>query len=318
MKVLANDGIDSIGKKMLSEAGFEVITEKVNQENLAEFINQNNVTVLTVRSATKVRKDIIDSCKNLKLVMRGGVGIDNIDAAYAEQNNLKVMNTPAASSDSVAELVIGSIFSMYRFLYDSNRNMPLSGDKNFNELKKKYGNGKELKGKTLGIIGFGRIGQAVASRAIGLGMNVMAYDPYVKMAMVKLNLQQVGDVNIPINTTDLEEIWAKSDVITVHVPGGNLIGKNEIEKMKTGVCLVNTARGGVIDEAALIEGLNTGKIAHAALDVFNNEPTPDENILKHPKISLTPHIGAATDEAQERIGVELAEKVIEFFNLKKA
>lgn len=312
-KILANDGIDAVGKKILQDSGFTVITDKVAQDNLADYINSNSIEVLTVRSATKVRKDIIDSCINLKLVVRGGVGIDNIDAEYAKEKGLKVANTPAASSDSVAELVIASMFSMCRFLYDSNRKMPISGALDFNELKKKYSGGKELKGKTLGIIGIGRIGQAVASRALGLGMKVVAHDPFVENTTIKIELDGVGLINIPIKTIPLGEVLAFSDYITVHVPGGSLIDKSEIAQMKNGVCLINTSRGGVINEMALIEGLNSGKIAHAALDVFENEPTPKSELLSHPKISLTPHIGAATDEAQERIGLELANIIISFF-----
>jgi D-3-phosphoglycerate dehydrogenase len=312
-KILANDGIDAVGKKILQDSGFTVITDKVAQDNLADYINSNSIEVLTVRSATKVRKDIIDSCINLKLVVRGGVGIDNIDAEYAKEKGLKVANTPAASSDSVAELVIASMFSMCRFLYDSNRKMPISGALDFNELKKKYSGGKELKGKTLGIIGIGRIGQAVASRALGLGMKVVAHDPFVENTTIKIELDGVGLINIPIKTIPLGEVLAFSDYITVHVPGGSLIDKSEIAQMKNGVCLINTSRGGVINEMALIEGLNSGKIAHAALDVFENEPTPKSELLSHPKISLTPHIGAATDEAQERIGLELANIIVSFF-----
>jgi D-3-phosphoglycerate dehydrogenase len=312
-KVLANDGIDAIGKKMLEDAGFSVITDKVAQENLADYINSNAIEVLTVRSATKVRKDIIDSCSNLKLVVRGGVGIDNIDAEYAKEKGLRVANTPAASSDSVAELVIASMFSMCRFLYDSNRKMPIYGATAFNELKKNYSAGKELKGKTLGIIGIGRIGQAVASKALGLGMKVIAYDPYVENTNIKIELHGAGTINIPLQTVSLDDVLAQSDYITVHVPGGSLISELEISKMKNGVCLINTSRGGVINELALMDGLNSNKIAHAALDVFENEPTPRPELLSHPKISLTPHIGAATDEAQERIGVELANIIISFF-----
>ncbi len=312
-KILANDGIDAVGKKILQDSGFTVITDKVAQDNLADYINSNSIEVLTVRSATKVRKDIIDSCINLKLVVRGGVGIDNIDAEYAKEKGLKVANTPAASSDSVAELVIASMFSMCRFLYDSNRKMPISGALDFNELKKKYSGGKELKGKTLGIIGIGRIGQSVASRALGLGMKVVAHDPFVENTTIKIELDGVGLINIPIKTIPLGEVLAFSDYITVHVPGGSLIDKSEIAQMKNGVCLINTSRGGVINEMALIEGLNSGKIAHAALDVFENEPTPKSELLSHPKISLTPHIGAATNEAQERIGLELANIIVSFF-----
>lgn len=308
-KILANDGIDATGKAMLEKAGFIVVTDKVAQENLATAINENNFDALTVRSATKVRKDVIDACPNLKLIGRGGVGMDNIDVDYARSKGLHVVNTPAASSHSVAELVFAHLFNAVRFLYDSNRTMPVSGASQFEVLKKKYAKGIELKGKTIGIIGFGRIGQSVAKMAYGLGMKVLAHDPYINEATIDV---EVADkkISIALKTISMEDVLLKSDFITMHVPGGNVITKNEIEKMKQGVVLVNAARGGVISEPDLIAGLNSGKIAHACLDVFNNEPMPDSALLSHPKISLTPHIGAATEEAQERIGVELAELII--------
>lgn len=310
-KILANDGIDAVGKEMLEKAGFTVITEKVAQDNLAKEINEKNYVALTVRSATKVRKDVIDVCPNLKVIARGGVGMDNIDVDYAKSKGMEVINTPAASSNSVAELVFAHLFNAVRFLYDSNRQMPTNGHIKFEELKKKYAKGIELSGKTIGIIGFGRIGQHVAKIALGCGMKVLAYDPFVKEADLSLNIYGTNGVKVKITTTGMEDLIANSDMITLHVPGGKAITAKEIERMKNGVILVNAARGGVIDETDLIAGLNSGKIAHACLDVFENEPIPNENILKHPKISLTPHIGAATNEAQERIGVELAEKLIE-------
>lgn len=309
-KILANDGIDATGKELLEKAGFTVITDKVAQENLANAINENGYTALTVRSATKVRKDVIDACPGLKVIGRGGVGMDNIDVEYARSKNIDVINTPAASSHSVAELVFAHLYSMVRFVYDSNRNMPQNGAEKFEELKKKYAKGVELKGKTIGIIGFGRIGQSVAKIALGSGMKVLAYDPFVKDVALHLEIEGTNGVDVKLSTVSMEELIRDSDFISVHVPGGKLITAKEIAQMKNGVCLVNAARGGVIDEHDLIEGLNSGKIAHAALDVFENEPKPSEALLKHPKISVTPHIGAATNEAQERIGVELAEKII--------
>lgn len=311
MKVLANDGMDAIGIEMLQKAGFTVVTEKVAQENLINEINQQNYQVLTVRSATKVRKDLIDACPNLKIIGRGGVGMDNIDVEYARSKGIQVINTPAASSNSVAELVVGSMFTMARMLYDSNKQMHTTGVTQFDALKKKYAKGSEVCGKTIGIVGIGRIGQAVARMAAGLNMRIVAHDPYIKQVSVDVTVAGVQHVKVEIETVSLEEVLTQSDFITLHVPGGKLIGKAEFEKMKKGVCLVNCARGGVIDELELIEALNTGKVAHAALDVFENEPTPRQEILTHPKISLTPHIGAATEEAQERIGVELANLIIE-------
>ncbi len=309
-KILANDGIDDGGKLLLEKAGFTIVTGKVAQENLAKAINENNFIGLTVRSATQVRKDVIDSCPNLKLIGRGGVGMDNIDVQYARDKGLHVVNTPAASSESVAELVFAHLFGMVRFVYDSNRQMPVNGDTQFDILKKKYAKGIELRGKTLGIIGIGRIGQAVAKIGIGVGMKVIAHDPFVKEG--KIDVEVSGNkISVPFKTISLDELFATSDFISVHVPGGKLITKNEFAKMKKGVVLVNASRGGVIDESDLLEALNSGKVAHCALDVFENEPTPKKEILTHPKISLTPHIGAATIEAQERIGIELAEKIIE-------
>lgn len=309
-KILANDGIDAVGKELLEKAGFIVITDKVAQENLASEINEKGYVALTVRSATKVRKDVIDACAGLKVIGRGGVGMDNIDVDYAREKGINVINTPAASSNSVAELVFAHAFSAVRFLYDSNRQMPLSAEDKFDELKKKYAKGIELRGKTFGIVGFGRIGQSVAKMALGLGMKVMAFDPFVTEATIEIEIEGAKPVSVPIKTVGMDKVIQNSDFITFHVPGGKLITRHEIASMKTGVILINTARGGVINEDDLLEGLNGGKIACACLDVFENEPRPSIAILKNPKISMTPHIGAATNEAQERIGVELAEKLI--------
>ena len=310
-KILANDGIDAQGKALLEKAGFTVVTEKVAQEALAETLNAQKYIGLTVRSATKVRKDVIDACKDLKLIGRGGVGMDNIDVEYARDKGIAVVNTPAASSHSVAELVFAHLYNCVRFLYDSNRQMPVNGATQFEALKKKYAKGIELKGKTIGIVGFGRIGQAVAKIALGSGMKVVAFDPYLQEAVITIDIDGVNPKpSVKITTVPMETLLKTSDFITMHVPGGKVITKKEIESMKNGVVLVNAARGGVIDENDLIEGLNSGKIAHVSLDVFENEPTPNAAILSHPKISLTPHIGAATEEAQERIGIELAELII--------
>ena len=296
-KILANDGIDNIGKAILEKAGFIVITEKVSQENLIQEINEKGYVALTVRSATKVRKDIIDACSNLKVIGRGGVGMDNIDVEYAREKGINVINTPAASSNSVAELVFAHLFNALRFLYDSNRKMPLIGDTKFDELKKKYSKGIELRGKSIGIIGF--------------GMKVIAYDPFINESSIEIDIDGLDKkITLKIITTSLDQLIKNSDFITCHVPGGSIITKKEIEQMKDGVILINTSRGGVINEKDLLDGLDSGKIAQACLDVFESEPIPADFILKHQNISLTPHIGAATIEAQERIGLELAEKII--------
>jgi D-3-phosphoglycerate dehydrogenase len=318
MKVLANDGISKIGIKTLEKAGFEVLTTKVAQEQVANYINTHDIKVVLVRSATKIKQDIIDACPGLKIIGRGGVGMDNIDVDYARSKGIHVINTPASSSESVAELVFAHLFTGIRFLHDANRNMPLEGDTNFNGLKKAYANGLELRGKTLGIIGFGRIGQAVAKMALGLGMKVIAADKYVSDATIRVDFYNGQFINVEMITESLEDLLKHSDFITIHVPAqdGYVLDKAEFDIMKNEVGIVNCARGGVINEVALIEALDNEKVLFAGLDVFENEPTPEIQILMHPKISLTPHIGAATLEAQDRIGTELAEQIISLLKNK--
>lgn len=312
MKILANDGISKSGILALEKGGFEVITTKVAQEQVANYVNEHKIRVVLVRSATKVRQDIIDACPGLKIIGRGGVGMDNIDVDYARSKGIHVINTPASSSESVAELVFAHLFSGVRFLHDSNRTMPLEGDSNFEGLKKAYANGVELRGKTLGIIGFGRIGQATAKMALGLGMKVIAADKFLENAAIKVDFYNGQFINVDILTEPMEDVLKHSDFITLHVPAqdGYVIGKEELASMKNGVGIVNCSRGGVIDEVALLDALDSGKVLFAGLDVFETEPTPEIKILMHPKISLTPHIGAATLEAQDRIGTELASQII--------
>ena len=318
MKVLANDGISKSGITTLEQAGFEVITTKVAQEQVANYINTNDVKVILVRSATKVKQNIIDACPGLKIIGRGGVGMDNIDVEYARSKGIHVINTPASSSESVAELVFAHLFSGVRFLHDANRNMPLEGDTNFDGLKKAYANGLELRGKTIGIIGFGSIGQAVAKLALGIGMKVIAADKYVNEAVIRVDFYNGQFINVDIITEPLEDVLKHSDFITLHVPAqdGYVLDKAEFEMMKNEVGIVNCARGGVINEVALLEAIENGKVLFAGLDVFENEPTPEIQILMQPKISLTPHIGAATLEAQDRIGTELAEQIISLLKNK--
>ena len=314
MKVLANDGISKTGIEKLEAAGYSVVTETVAQDDLIDAINNENYVAVLVRSATTVRKEVVDSCPNLQLIGRGGVGMDNIDVAYAREKGLHVVNTPAASSQSVAELVMGHLFSISRGLYDAGNQMPDNGDSEFKALKKKYAKGAELRGKTIGIIGFGRIGRSTAKYALGCGMNVVAYDLHAEAATVPVELNGTTvDVNVPIVTMD--ELLASVDYISLHVPkqadGSAVIGANEFAKMKDGVKIVNAARGGVIDEDALLQALNSNKVSAVALDVFENEPNPRKDLLTHAKIASTPHIGAATLEAQDRIGTELADQIIE-------
>ncbi|MEO6523589.1 MAG: D-2-hydroxyacid dehydrogenase [Mucilaginibacter sp.] len=313
IKLLANDGIDPAGKALLEAAGFVVDTVNIPQDELPARLNEYDA--ITVRSATKVRKALLDACPNIKLVGRGGVGVDNIDVDYAKEKGVAVFNTPAASSRSVAELVFGHLFSGVRFLQDSNRKMPVEGNTKFNDLKKAYAKGVELGGKTLGILGFGRIGREVAKMAIGLGMDVIAYDLFPFNPELDLELGGGLKVKASVKTATLEEVIKNSDFITLHTPfiDKALLGAEELAQLKKGVGLVNCSRGGLIDELALVDALNSGQVSFAALDVYDNEPTPRAEIITHPKISLTPHIGAATNEAQERIGVELANLIIGYF-----
>ena len=313
IKILANDGISETGKVALEREGFEVITTKVAQNQLVDYINKHNIDALIVRSATQVRKDIIDGCPTLKLIGRGGVGMDNIDVAYAKSKQLHVINTPASSANSVAELVFAHLFTGVRYLHDANRNMPLEGDQRFNELKKNYNNGAELRGKTLGIIGFGRSGQAVARIAIGLGMRVLAYDPNVQEAVITLSFFAGQETSFTVKTVAKEQLLMESDFITLNnspADGGYVLDEEEFRMMKDEVGVINLSRGGALNEVALIEAIDHGKVAFAGLDVFENEPNPAIQVLMHPQISLTPHIGAATNEAQDRIGTELAAQIV--------
>jgi len=306
MKVLANDGISASGAAAIQASGHELSTTKVAQNQLIDYINEEQIDVILVRSATTVRKDMIDACPSLKGIGRGGVGMDNIDVAYAREKGLKVFNTPAASSDSVAELVMGHMRSLVRFMHDSNRQMPLEGDSKFGALKKSYAKGVELRGRTLGIVGFGRIGQALAKLAIGAGMKVVFSDIHEDNVDVELSFFDGQSAKFTCENVGFDRVLSESDFISVHVPGGDLIGANELAKMKDGVVLLNAARGGVINEEALLDALESGKVAGAGLDVFVNEPTPAVKVLMNGKLSVTPHIGAATLEAQDRIGTELA------------
>tara|TARA_R110002072_G_scaffold9239_6_gene45365 strand:- start:2285 stop:3238 length:954 start_codon:yes stop_codon:yes gene_type:complete len=315
MKVLANDGISQSGIDALQKSGIEVITTKVAQEQLSNYVNQHQIDVVLVRSATTVRKEVIDACPSIKIIGRGGVGMDNIDVDYAREKGIKVINTPAASSSSVAELVFAHLFTGVRFLHDSNRNMPLEGDNKFSELKKSYAKGLELRGKTIGIVGIGRIGQEVAKIALGLGMNVIACDKFIETVTIEVSLYNGDSIPVKIDTIPLEEVLKNSDFISMHVPAQKeyIINKEAIGLMKQGAAIINAARGGVIDEVTLIEALDSGKLSFAGLDTFENEPNPAIKVLMHPKVSLTPHIGAATLEAQDRIGTELAIQIINHF-----
>ena len=311
MKVLANDGISESGIDKLEEYGFDVDLTKVAQEQLIDYINTNSISTLLVRSATQVRKDIIDSCPSLKIIGRGGVGMDNIDVEYAKSKGLHVINTPAASSKSVAELVFSHLFGCVRFLHESNRSMPLDGDSKFKDLKKSYAKGTELSGKTIGIVGFGRIGQEVAKIAIGIGMNVLFYDKLHKEANLILDFFDGQSTSFNINSSSFEDLLKESDFISVHIPATDkyIIDSKEISQMKNGVGILNLSRGGILNEEELLKNIENGKVSFAGIDTYEDEPNPSIKILMNSNISLTPHIGAATNEAQDRIGVELADKI---------
>lgn len=313
MKILANDGLAANGVDALEKGGHEVLLTKVAQDQLANYINENNIDVVLVRSATQIRKDIIDACPNLKMLGRGGVGMDNIDVEYAREKGITVFNTPASSSQSVAELVMAHLWGMVRFLHDSNRQMPLEGETKFKQLKKAYGAGIELKGKTLGILGFGRIGQALAKMAVGVGMNVIMHDRNGDDVAINLEFANGQSISYNVPCVSMDDLLTKSDFISLHVSGAGktIIGKDELAKMKEGSFLVNTARGGTVDEMALLEALESGHLHGAALDVFVNEPTPMMQLLMNGNISLSPHIGAATQEAQDRIALEIADTINE-------
>ena len=308
-KILINDGIHPDGQKALEAAGYEVVTDKIPQDQLAQSLPAFDA--IAVRSATKVRKELIDGCPNLKVIARGGVGLDNIDVDHAKAKGIKVINTPAASSQAVAELVFAHLYGLTRFLHQSNRQMPARGNADFKTLKKSYSKGVQLRGRTMGIIGIGNIGQETARIALGVGMKVLAVDPFVKDFDLSIDISGVDAVKVKMNTVSMDEMLAQADVISLHIPflGKAVLGPDEFAKMKKGVIVVNAARGGTIDEDALLNALENGTVACAGLDVFENEPTPREDLLNHDKISVTPHIGASTIEAQRNIGLELAEKI---------
>lgn len=318
MKILANDGISEVGKTILEKEGFEVFTTFVAQDQLVEFINNNQIEVLLVRSATEVRQDLIDATE-LKIIGRGGVGMDNIDVEYAKSKGILVINTPDASSHSVAEMVMAHSYAIFRNLHQSNRSMPLEGESRFKDLKKSYGTAYELRGKTMGIIGFGRIGRAVAKAAIGAGMKVISRTSSAKIEDVKVEFFDGQSLHFHIDSYDIDEVLRQSDIVTIHVPSVEkyILGESEIKKLKPGAVVINTSRGGVLDEKALLTALDEGKLLGAALDVFEEEPTPSVHLLMNDKLSLSPHLAGSTVVAQERIGMELAEQIIGFYKKEK-
>ena len=296
MKILVCDKTEKEAIERMRAAGLQVdVRDDITPEDLPKVLPEYDGMV--VRSRTKVRQPLIDVCPKLKVIVRGGVGLDTIDAEYARSKGITVMNTPMASSASVAELAVGYMFMLARSLYQATSSVKAE------KWEKKSFEGDEVGGKTLGLVGIGNIGKEVARRANALGMTVVAYDPYVKQADgVKL--------------VTLDELLASADYISLHLPktkeSAGMIGKDQFAKMKNGVRIVNCARGGIIDEAALYEALTSGKVAGAALDVYAEEPPTDWKLMKLPNVIGSPHIGAATHEAQGRVGAEVADKLIEF------
>ena len=319
MKVLANDGISAKAKAALEAEGITVSTDHVEQAHLIDTLNREGYAGILVRSATKVRQDLIDACPDLRFIGRGGVGMDNIDVEYARSQGKVVFNTPAASSQSVAELVMAHLFAMARSLHQSYPAMPERGADEFKVLKKAYAKGIELRGKTLGIVGFGRIGTAVAQYALGCGMNVIGVDQVGESRTVPVRIPTGGDsfeeVTVTVPLVSLSELLAQADAVTFHVPaqadGSPVLDATGVSSMKAGAMLVNTARGGTVDEAAVCAAVASGHLRAAALDVFVGEPKPKAEVLTAPGLALTPHIGAATLEAQDRIGDELVERILE-------
>jgi len=298
MKIIISDGMSKEGIEILQQAGLEITNKKFTPEELINEIAEYDA--ILVRSATKVTKEVIDAGKNLKVIARGGVGLDNIDVNYAKEKGILVLNTPGASSISVAEMALSHLFALARYTYKSTSEMQTG-----KWPKKEYSNGFELTGKTLGIMGLGNIGKELAKRALGLSMKVIAYDPFVNQC------------DLDVKFVSKEELFANADIISLHIPKikgeGYAIGKNEFLLMKNGVVLINCARGGVVSENDLLESLNNGKVAFAGIDVFENEPPTEaqKDLMNHPNVSLSPHIGGSTPEAQTRIGIEIAQKIVE-------
>ena len=304
MTILITDGISPAGARILTDAGHTVHQHALKPDELIVQIGDYECVI--VRSATKITKDVIDAGKKLKVIARGGVGVDNIDVKQAEARRILVLNTPGASAISVAELTIGHMMAVSRFLHLSTCDMRAG-----KWPKKEYSKGIELYKKTLGIIGLGNIGKEVARRALGLGMTVLAYDP------------PFSPMDFIVEITTKDRVLANADFLTVHVPfdpaKGPTLGKTEIARMKRGVIIVNCSRGGVVDQEALLDALNSGHVGGAALDVFSHEPptAAEEALFHHPRVSLSPHIGGSTVEAQERVGIEIALKVVKALAAEK-
>ena len=306
MKILITDGMEESGVQALRALQHEVLLQKVSAEELPRLLSQHDGII--VRSATKVRKDTIDQCPNLRFIARGGVGMDNIDVDYARSKGIKVINTPAASSRSVAELVMAHLLGITRSLQLTNRE--LKDAESFASLKKKLSNSTEIESKNLLLIGCGRIGKELAKMAVACGMKVIVHDPFIQELKLQIHIAE-HRINLDIPLVDLEQGLKQADYISLHAPfsGQAILSETEFALMKKNAFIINASRGENINETALLHALNEGKIAGAALDVFSNEPNVLPELLAHPQIAVTPHIGASTLEAQERIAMELVDQI---------
>ncbi len=316
MKVLANDGISKTTKKTLEDAGIEILDQRVAQEHLARIMNENNVDVLLVKNATKVSRQLIDAVPSLKIIGKAGEGWDNVDVSYAREKGISMISAPEGLSRSAAEMVFAHFLSLARFLHESNRMMPLEGESQFNALKRSYGNAVELQGKTLGVIGLGHVGKEVVKIGISLGMNVKAFTRTPKTEKLTLRFFDGQTLDFSLHTTNnWDEFLNGTQFISINTTKTSeyIIGLPQLEKMENGVYIVNTVSGG-IDEVALLDFVESGKVAGAALDIFENEPHPELNILMNPALSLSPHLAGTTLDAQEKTDAALAQQIINLKN----
>lgn len=313
MRILANDGLDKEAVQEIKNKGWELFLEKIPEDKISHFCNHNKIDVIIVRSATKLSKKVIEELNHTKYIIRAGIGTDNIDLDSAKAKNIKVLTTPEASVNSVAELTISLIFAALRNIKYAFTQMPLQGSKKFTLLKNELSKGEEAYGKTIGIIGAGKIGKKVAEKTLLLGLHPLFYDPYVYEISLLINFLDYKVVKV-FKTISLAELIKLSDIISIHAnyprENGPIITKKEIEQMKDGVIIINTARGYCVNENDIIEGLNSGKIKAYCVDVFEGEPTPKAELLAHPNVFATPHIGASTIQAQRKIGKEIVNMLL--------
>lgn len=316
MKILINDGFSASGIQALEKAGFEILNTKVAQVQLENYINEHAVDAIVVKENTQVQQELIEACPSIKLIASTSNSMDNIDVNFAIDNGVQVINTKNASAPAIAEMVFAHLLGMVRFLHQSNREMPLEGDMSFNTLKKQFSQGVELRGKTLGIIGFNALGQEVAKTALGLGMKVIATDTEIEEATITIPFYDGQSVNFQIITEPFNEVIKTADFVTLHLPEQDdyVLTATEFEQMKNGVGIVNTSSGKVLNEVDLVNAIEGGKVKYAGLDVFENQPRPEIQLLMNPEISLSPNIAALTIDSEERKGVELANKIIKLLS----